>query len=80
MGILAMLGLLLFLVGWIWLIVLAFKQEGALWGILVFFFSWIAGIIFAILKKTGWTQVALMIIGVILIMLGGGGSFSYGTP
>jgi hypothetical protein len=74
MGILSILGLLLFLVGWIWMIIVAFKQGGALWGILVFLFSWIAGLIFAIMNKTGWTQLALMIVGFILMMIGGVGA------
>lgn len=76
---LTMVGLLLFLVGWIWLIVIGFKQGGALWGILIFLFSWLSGLIFAIMKKEGWLQVGLMILGFILIIAGGGGSFSIGN-
>jgi len=79
MGILALIGLLIFLVGWIWMIVVAFKEGGALWAVLVFFFSWIAGLIFAVTKKNGWTQVGIMILGLILVvvgnMLGGGGGY-----
>jgi hypothetical protein len=74
MIIISLLGLLLFLVGWIWLIVIGFKQGGALWGILIFLFSWLAGLIFAFMNKTGWTQVALMVVGFILIVIGGAGA------
>ncbi|CAN5281456.1 hypothetical protein BH10ACI1_BH10ACI1_31530 [soil metagenome] len=79
MGIISLLGLLIFLVGWIWLIVIGFKQGGALWGILIFLFSWLAGLVFAIMKKEGWMQIGLMIVGFILLIVGGGGSFSFGT-
>jgi hypothetical protein len=71
MGILAGLGALVFFIGWIWMMVVAFKQGGALWAVLVFFFSWIAGVIFAIMKKDGWTQVGLMIAGMVLMVIGG---------
>jgi hypothetical protein len=74
MIIISLLGLILFLVGWIWLIIVGFKQGGALWGILIFLFSWLAGLVFAIMNKTGWTQLALMIIGFILIFVGGAGA------
>ena len=71
MIILSFIGLLLFLIGWIWLVVVGFKQGGALWGILIFFFSWLAGLVFAIMNKTGWTQLILMIVGFVLMMVGG---------
>lgn len=64
------LGSLLIFIGWIWLIVVAFKKGGALWAVLVFLFSWIAGIIFAVINKEGWTQVGLMILGFVLIVVG----------
>lgn len=64
------LGGLLFLIGWIWLIVLGFKQGGALWGILIILFSWIAGIIFCFMKKTGWIPLALMLVGVFFYAVG----------
>lgn len=83
-GILMGLGGLLVFVGWIWLIVVAFKVGGALWGILVFLFNWLAGLIFAIINKTGWTQLGLMVLGWVLLIVGammsGGGSFEYSIP
>ena len=72
MSILAILGSLLFLVGWIWLLVVAYKAEGALWAILNIFFQPIMGLIFCILKKVGWMQWGLMVIGLLLVMIGGG--------
>ncbi len=80
-GILIGLGGLIAVIGWIWLIVVAFKTGGALWGILVFLFNWLAGLIFAIVNKTGWTQLGMMVLGWILVIIGammsGGGSYTY---
>jgi len=64
------LGGLLFIIGWIWLIVVGFKQGGALWGILIILFSWLAGIIFCIMNKTGWIPLALMLVGVFFYAVG----------
>ncbi|MBX7054126.1 MAG: hypothetical protein K1X36_04145 [Pyrinomonadaceae bacterium] len=77
MAILGLLGLLLLVVGWVWLMVVAFKSGGALWAVLIFFFSWIAGLIFCFVKKDGWMQLGLMILGMILMIAGG--SFSVST-
>jgi len=59
-------GILLALIGWIWLIVLGFQKGGALWGILNIFFQPITGIIFCVMHKIGWLALALLIIGNIL--------------
>lgn len=72
MGILGILGLVLFLVGWIWLMVVAYNAEGALWAVLIFFFSILAGLIFCIMKKVGWMQWGIMVLGWLLIIFGGG--------
>ena len=66
MGILAGIGGLLALIGWIWLVVTAFKVGGALWGILNIFLQPITGLIFCIVKKDGWTPFILMIVGIVL--------------
>ena len=66
MGTLAGLGGLILFIGWIWLIVVAFKEAGALWGIINIFFQPITGLIFCIAKKTGWMQFGIMILGLIL--------------
>lgn len=63
---LGMIGLVIALVGWIWLIVTAFKTNGALWGILNIFFQPITGLIFCIVKKTGWTPFLIMIVGLVI--------------
>ncbi len=66
-GIAAMgLGMLIALIGWIWLIITGFKAGGALWGILNIFFQPITGIIFCVLYKTGWIPLVLMIVGNII--------------
>jgi hypothetical protein len=73
MSILATLGGILILVGWIWAIVVAFKTSGALWGILnIIPIQPLIGIISAALKKTAWAPVGIMILGVILSYFGGG--------
>ena len=56
-------GGLIALIGYIWLIVVGFKQGGALWGILIIFFSFLAGLIFCIMHKTGWVPWILMVLG-----------------
>jgi hypothetical protein len=75
MGILALIGCVLIFVGYIWLIVTAFKVGGVLWGILNIFFQPITGLIFCILKKAGWQAFLLMVIGMILAGSGGGVTF-----
>ena len=72
MGILAMFGAILMFVGWVWLIIVAFKTAGALWGIINIFFQPITGLIFCIVKKTGWLQWLMMILGLVLFAVGGG--------
>jgi hypothetical protein len=72
MAILSLLGAVLMLVGWIWLMVVAYKSAGALWAVLIFFFSLLAGLIFCIMKKEGWMQWGLLLIGWLLVMFGGG--------
>lgn len=69
-GLASLIGGLLALIGWIWLIVIGFKQGGTLWGILIIFFSAFAGIIFCIINKTGWLQLAMMVIGFIIAGVG----------
>lgn len=64
------LGGLLSFIGWVWLVVLGFKEGGPLWGILNFLFSPLAAIIFCFVKKTGWIPLALMIIGVFITSIG----------
>ena len=72
MAILSIVGVVLLLVGWIWLMVVAAQADGALWAILIFFFSLVAGLIYCIMKKNGWKQWGLMVVGWLLCMVGGG--------
>lgn len=60
------LGVLTSIIGWIWLVVVGFQKGGALWGILIIFFNWLAGLIFCIMYKTGWLPLAMMVLGGII--------------
>ena len=78
-----MLGLVLFLVGWVWLMVVAYKAAGALWAVLIFFFSLLSGLIFCVMKKTGWMQWGIMFAGWLLLIIGsimGAASYTTITP
>jgi hypothetical protein len=72
MSLLLILAGILMLVGWIWNIVVSFQMGGTLWGVLNIFLQPIMGIISAAMKKTSWTPVGLMILGIILYLIGGG--------
>lgn len=82
--ILISLGMLVMLIGWIWLIITGFKVGGVLWGVLNIFFQPITGLIFAITQKAGWMQLGIMFLGWIIIIvgvvLGGGGTYEYSVP
>ena len=67
MSILGILGAVLALGGWIWLVITAFKASGALWGILnIIPIQPLIGIISAAMKKAPWAPVGVMILGVML--------------
>ena len=68
-GIVGGIGGLIALIGWVWLIILGFKKS-AVWGIVVILLSWLGGLIFCIVNKEGWLQLALMTIGGILAGVG----------
>lgn len=77
MGILAILGWLLAVIGMIWLVVTAIQTgsttgEKALWGLVNFFCQPLGGIIFYIVKKQGLYPLLMVIAGWILLMAGGG--------
>lgn len=74
MGILAILGSVIFLVGAVWTIISAFKAGGTLWGVLniLLCVQPIIGIVSAAMKKAEWLPVGIMILGIILNLLGGG--------
>jgi hypothetical protein len=69
-SIVMLLGGLIGLIGWIWLIVIGFQKGGALWGILIILFSGLAGLIFCIVNKTGWMQLIMIIVGGIIASVG----------
>jgi len=77
MGILAILGWLLAVIGMIWLVVTAIQTgsttgEKALWGLVNFFCQPLGGIIFYIVKKQGLYPLLMVIAGWVLLMAGGG--------
>ena len=76
MGIVLSLGGILYLIGWIWLAVIAFKTEGVLWGLIVLLLGWVGGLVFCLVKGVGWAQFALMIIGMIIA----GGLYGFYSP
>jgi len=63
-------GGLMFFAGWIWLIVSGFKNGGITWGILIIIFNWFAGVVFCLVKKTGWTALILMTVGGLIFGVG----------
>lgn len=69
---LGFLGAVLMFIGWMWLIVIGYKKGGALWAVLIVFFSLIAGLAFCITKKEGWLQWTMLVVGWLVVMFGGG--------
>ncbi len=73
MVIIGILGAILFVVGFFWLMIIAFR-ESAIWGLLNIFFQPIAGFIFCISLSKGWQQFLMLIGGAILAGVGFAGS------
>ena len=80
MQLLGAIGGLLFLVGWIWTIITAFRGGGTLWGVLNIIpcIQPLIGIVSAAMKKAAWAPVGLMILGTILAVMGGNFSANFG--
>ena len=72
MGTLVYVAIGIILMGWAWNIFTAFKMGGTLWGILNIFLQPFVGIVSAILKKTSWIPVGVMLLGLVLFLLSGG--------
>jgi hypothetical protein len=70
MYILGLLGFLIYLIAWIWLIVVGFKVGGVLWAIVNVPAQPVTGLIFCIVKKTGWLQLTAMIVGAVFAVIG----------
>lgn len=66
MGILAMVGLVVMLIGYVWLVITGFKVGGVLWGLLNIILQPITGLIFCLVKKAGWQPFIVMVIGLVL--------------
>lgn len=73
MVILGILGAILCVVGFIWLVLVAFSKS-ALWGLLNIFFQPLAGLIYCIAVGEGWKPFLMMIGGAILFGLGYAGT------
>lgn len=74
MVIVGILGAILCVVGFVWLMILAFR-EGAVWGLLNIFFQPLAGLIFCISIGKGWKQFLMLVGGAILFGIGYAGTF-----
>lgn len=69
---LSILGALLFLAGWLWLVVIAFSRAGVLWGLITLVFNWVGGLIFVLVEKEGgWFQLGLIFLGMAMVYFGG---------
>ncbi|MEQ1923476.1 MAG: hypothetical protein ABL952_13305 [Pyrinomonadaceae bacterium] len=80
----AILGYVVFLVGMIWLIVTAVQTgkdtaDKVIWGLVNFLCQPLGGIIFYFVKKQGLVPMLVTIAGFVLMIVGGGASFSMGN-
>ena len=81
---LAVVGSLVAFIGAIWLIVTAIQTgqttgDKVIWGLVNFLCQPLGGIVFYIVKKQGLIPLLMVIGGWVLIIVGGGGSFSFGN-
>ncbi len=77
MGMLAILGWLLAMIGMIWLVVTAIQTgtttgEKVIWALVNFLCQPLGGIIFYVVRKQGLYPLLMVIIGWILLVAGGG--------
>lgn len=70
MDILAIIGSVTFSIGVIWLAITAFQKGNIFWSISILLFHTIAGLIFCIVKKTGWLQYGVLLLGILLLFVG----------
>lgn len=81
---LAVLGSLLAFIGAIWLIVTAVQTgkdttDKVIWALVNFLCQPLGGIVYYIVKKQGLIPLLMVIVGWVLIIAGGGMSFSFGN-
>ena len=57
---------ILLIIGLPWLVFLGYKRGGAIWAILILFFSLIAGFVFCVRKKEGWIPWLLILAACII--------------
>lgn len=77
-------GGLIYLIGFIWMIVTAIQtgkdtSEKVIWALVCFFCSGLGGLIFFIVKRQGLIPLLMMIGGAVLCGVGGGFNFSMGN-
>ena len=81
---LSLVGAVVSFIGVIWMVVTAIQTgkdttDKLIWGLVNFFCQPLGGIIFYFVKKQGLVPLLMVIGGIILVALGGGGSFSIGN-
>ncbi|HRI03381.1 MAG TPA: hypothetical protein PLL77_06530 [Pyrinomonadaceae bacterium] len=81
---LGLIGWLVAVIGMIWLVVTAIQTgkdtaDKAIWGLVNFFCQPLGGIVFYFVKKQGLVPLLMVIAGWILVVVGGGMSFSMGN-
>lgn len=81
---LAVVGMIASFIGAIWLIVTAIQTgqttgDKVIWALVNFLCQPLGGIVFYIVKKQGLIPLLMVIGGWVLIIVGGGGSFSFGN-
>ena len=81
---LGIVGWLVFMIGLIWMVVTAVQTgkdttDKVIWGLVCFFCSPLGSIIFYIVKKQGLVPLLLQIVGFVIMIAGGGFSFSVGN-
>lgn len=81
---LGILGAIVYFIGVIWMVVTAIQTgkdttDKLIWGLVNFFCQPLGGIIYFFVKKQGLVPLLMVIGGLILLVLGGGASFSMGN-
>ena len=81
---LGILGAIVSFIGVIWMVITAIQTgkdtaDKVIWGLVNFFCQPLGGIIYFFVKKQGLVPLLMIIGGMILVVLGGGASFSVGN-
>jgi len=60
--------LVLLIAGLPWLAYLGFRRGGVIWGLLILFFSLIAGLAFCLTKRSGWVPWLLVLAAWVIVI------------